>query len=81
MSKRMRNLLSAASRQTSVAGFITWDKSEFGERIAFYNDLPILVTDYDDKNAQVIDFNEANAPAAARRSVRPSTWSPSATAA
>jgi hypothetical protein len=27
MSKRMRNLLSAASRQTSVAGFITWDKS------------------------------------------------------
>jgi hypothetical protein len=60
MSKRMRNLLSAASRQTSVAGFITWDKNDFGDRIAFYNDLPILVTDYDDKNAQVIDFNEAN---------------------
>lgn len=60
MSKRMRNLLSAASRQQSVAGFITWDKSEFGERIAFYNDLPILVTDYDDANAQVIDFTEAN---------------------
>jgi hypothetical protein len=59
MSKRMRNLLSAASRQTSVAGFITWDKSEFGDRIAFYNDLPILVTDYDDTNAQVIDFTEA----------------------
>lgn len=59
MSKRMRNLLSAASRQTSVAGFITWDKTEFGERIAYYNDLPILVTDYDDKNVQVIDFNEA----------------------
>jgi hypothetical protein len=59
MSKRMRNLLSAASRQQSVAGFITWDKSEFGERIAFYNDLPILVTDYDDTNAQVIDWTEA----------------------
>ncbi len=59
MSKRMRNLLSAASRQTSVAGFITWDKNEFGERLAFYNDLPILVTDYDDSNSQVIDFNEA----------------------
>lgn len=59
MSKRMRNLLSAASRQTSVAGFITWDKNDFGDRIAFYNDLPILVTDYDDQNAQVIDFNEA----------------------
>ncbi|AXQ69147.1 major head protein [Caulobacter phage CcrBL9] len=60
MSKKMRNRLNAASRQTGVAGFITWDKNEFGTRIAFYNDLPILVTDYDDKNQQVIAFNEAN---------------------
>lgn len=59
MSKKMRNRLSAASRQTGVAGFITWDKDDFGRRIAFYNDLPILVTDYDDKNQQVIAFNEA----------------------
>jgi hypothetical protein len=59
MSKRMRNLLSAASRNQGAAGFILWDKSEFGERIAFYNDLPILVTDYDDQNSQVIDFTEA----------------------
>jgi hypothetical protein len=59
MSKKMRNRLSAASRATGVSGFIEWDKSEFGERIAFYNDIPILVTDYDDAGAQVIDFNEA----------------------
>lgn len=59
MSKKMRNRLSAASRQTGVAGFITWDKDDFGTRIAYYNDLPILVTDYDDKNQQVIAFNEA----------------------
>lgn len=59
MSKKMRNRLSAASRQTGVAGFITWDKDEFGMRLAYYNDLPILVTDYDDKNQQVIAFNEA----------------------
>ena len=59
MSKKMRNRLSAASRQTGVAGFITWDKDDFGKRIAYYNDLPILVTDYDDKNQQVIAFNEA----------------------
>lgn len=58
MSRKMRNRLSAASRATGVSGFITWDKSEFGERIAFYNDLPILTTNYDDQNAQVIDFNE-----------------------
>ena len=58
MSKKMRNRLSAASRATGVAGFLTWDKTEFGERIAFYNDLPILVTDYDDTGTQVIDYNE-----------------------
>jgi len=60
MSKRMRNLLSQAAKDTGVAGYIVWDKDEFGKRVMFYNDLPILVTDYDDSNAQVIDFNEAN---------------------
>ena len=59
MSKRMRNLLNAAARNPNVAGYLTWEKDEFGNRIAFYNDLPILVTDYDDTGAQVIDFNEA----------------------
>lgn len=60
MSKRMRNLLSQAAKNPNVAGYVTWDKNEYGERVAFYNDLPILVTDYDDTGAQVIDFNEAN---------------------
>jgi len=60
MSKRMRNLLSQAAKNTAVAGYVTWDKDEFGNRIMFYNDLPILVTDYDDAGAQVVDFNEAN---------------------
>lgn len=60
MSKRMRNLLSAGARNPNVSGYLTWDKDEYGTRVAYYNDLPILVTDYDDQNAQVIDFNEAN---------------------
>lgn len=60
MSKKMRNLLSNATTNTSVTGFVVWDKDEFGTRVAYYNDIPILVTDYDDTNAQVIDFNEAN---------------------
>ncbi len=59
MSKKMRNRLNAASRSTGVAGFIVWDKDEFGTRIAYYNDLPILCTDYDDKGNQVIAYNEA----------------------
>lgn len=60
MSKRMRNLLSQSANNPNVTGYVTWDKSEIGERIAYYNDLPILVTDYDDLGAQVIDFTEAN---------------------
>lgn len=59
MSKKMRNLLSNATTNTSVTGFVTWSKNEFGQRIAYYNDLPILIVDYDDQNNQVIDFNEA----------------------
>jgi len=60
MSKKMRALLSQAAKNPNVAGYVTWDKNEFGERIMFYNDLPILVTDYDSNGVQVIDFNEAN---------------------
>lgn len=60
MSKKMRNLLSAAARNTGTTGFMVWDKNEFGDRVAYYNDIPILVTDYDDASNQVIDFNEAN---------------------
>jgi hypothetical protein len=60
MSRPMRNLLSQSARNPSVGGYVQWEKNEFGERIAFYNDLPILTTNYDDANNQVIDFNEAN---------------------
>lgn len=60
MSKKMRNLLSQAAKNPNVAGYVVWDKDEFGNRVMFYNDLPILVTDYDAEGKQVIDFNEAN---------------------
>jgi hypothetical protein len=60
MSKKMRNLISQVATNTSVSGFVTWNKDELGTRVMYYNDLPILVTDYDDRGDQVIDFNEAN---------------------
>ena len=58
MSKAMRRRLTAAARTTTVGGFITYSVNEFGEKIAAYNDLPILIVDYDDTGARVIDFNE-----------------------
>lgn len=59
MSRPMRNRLSQAAKNPTVGGYVTWDKNEFGERVAYYNDLPILTTNYDETNTQVITFNEA----------------------
>lgn len=59
MSKRMRNLLSQAAKDKDVGGDLQFDKNDFGRRVAFYNDLPILITEDDDKGEKIIDFNEA----------------------
>ncbi|UIS25205.1 putative major capsid protein [Erythrobacter phage vB_EliS-L02] len=59
MSKRMRNLLSQAAKDRDVGGDLQWDKDDFGRRVGFYNDLPILVTEDDERGEKIIDFNEA----------------------
>lgn len=59
MSKRMRNLLSQAAKDKDVGGDLQWSKDDFGRRVGFYNDLPILVTEDDEKGDKIIDFNEA----------------------
>lgn len=59
MSKRMRNLLSQAAKDKDVGGDLAWAKDDFGRRIGFYNDLPILVTEDDEAGEKIIDFNEA----------------------
>lgn len=58
MSKKMRNLLSAAASDTTIGGYIAYDKDEFGRRIVMFDGLPIVVTDYDSEGKQIIDFNE-----------------------
>lgn len=60
MSKKMRARLTGAASNPNVSGYITWDKDEFGRLIMMFHGLPILVTDYDDTNSQIIAFNEAN---------------------
>lgn len=59
MSKKMRNLLSAAASDTTIGGFISYTQDEFGRRVTVFDGLPILVTDYDADGNQVIDFTEA----------------------
>lgn len=61
MSKKMRNLLSAAASDTTIGGYISYDKDEFGRRITMFDGLPIVVTDYDAEGKQIIDFNEVGA--------------------
>lgn len=58
MSKKMRALLSSAAHDSSVGGYITYAADEFGRRVTMFDDLPILVVDYDNTGAQIIDFNE-----------------------
>lgn len=59
MSKDMRRKLTAAARNMNVAGDIDYTVDEFGRRIAVYNDLPILIADYDDTGSRILNFNEA----------------------
>lgn len=58
MNKRMRNLLSASSRNPATEGQMVWDKNEFGQRIMKLGDVPIIPTDYTGGPVvqQVIDF-------------------------
>lgn len=58
MSRAMVRRLTAAARDTDVAGFLAYDKDAFGRRIETYNGLPILTPEMDDTGARVLDFNE-----------------------
>ena len=59
MSKEMRRKLTVAARNYQVGGFIEYVLNEFGKRVTLYNDLPILISDYDDTGTKIIQFNEA----------------------
>lgn len=58
VSKAIRRLLSAAARSSSVGGYITYQADEFGRKVAFYNDLPLLVLE-DADGTEILGFDEA----------------------
>lgn len=59
MSKAMRRRLTQAARDTSVGGFISYQKDAFGKTVTMYNDLPILTVDLDNAGNAILPFTEA----------------------
>lgn len=59
MNKQMVRRLSAAQRSASVGGYITFEPNQFGQRVAFYNGVPVLVEYPDNDGTEALAFNEA----------------------
>lgn len=57
-SKSIRRRLTAAARTTTVGGFISYDKDEFGRKITMYNDLPMLIAEQDNDGARILQYDE-----------------------
>ncbi|MBW4598933.1 MAG: hypothetical protein KME29_04795 [Calothrix sp. FI2-JRJ7] len=59
MSKAMRRRLTQAVRN-GLGGQIEFRMDEFGKQVMFYNDLPILIADYDNFGNDILGFTEAS---------------------
>lgn len=59
MSRAMRRAITTGIR-AGIDSPITYEKDEFGRRVAVYGDLPILLTDGPDQVNASLAFNEAN---------------------
>ena len=58
MNKKMRRRLTAASRNTAIGGFMSYEQDAFGRRVTMYNDARIVVTDTNAQNVQIQGFTE-----------------------
>jgi hypothetical protein len=57
MSRKMRDLLTAASRGTQTGGYIQYEQDAFGRKVGMYGGLPILI---DSVSNPVLPFNETS---------------------
>jgi hypothetical protein len=57
MGRKMKDLLTAASRATGVGGFIQYQQDQFGRKLPFYDGMPILI---DSLSNPVLGFTEAS---------------------
>lgn len=60
MNRTMRRRLSAAAKSTTLSGYIDFMPSEFGWQTMMYNGIPIYTVDWDETDAQILDFTETS---------------------
>lgn len=61
MNKQMARRLSAAARSASVGGYVTFEPNQFGQRVMFYNGVPIVVEYPDNDGTECLAFDEVGA--------------------
>ncbi len=59
LSKAMRRRITKAAR-AGIGGDIEWRQDELGRQQGYYNDLPLLICDYDNNGDQILDFTETS---------------------
>lgn len=53
-----RKLTKAAKNRDIAGGDITYGKDQFGQRVAEYNSIPLIIVERDEDEREIIDFNE-----------------------
>ncbi len=61
MSRRMMILLNAASRSSTVGGYVRWDRNAFGRQVMLYGDLEIIPVADNSNNDNILTFTEVGA--------------------
>jgi hypothetical protein len=65
MNKKLRRLLTQASRTSTIGGYVTYTQDNWGRQIAKYADLPILDAGKDETNTDIIPLTETAGDAGA----------------
>ncbi|NEN94478.1 MAG: hypothetical protein F6K50_02735 [Moorea sp. SIO3I7] len=60
MDEELKLKLQAASRNTDIAGFITFTPDEFGRQVVRYQGLPIIGLKNDNARRRILGFTESN---------------------
>jgi hypothetical protein len=59
MNQKMRRRISAAQRATGIGGFINFEPDQFGRRVQYYGEVPILTTKVNAANNLIQPFTES----------------------